>query len=155
MITKEETQRTPFTGTERMGAVINPGSTSQEYGRLIIRNMVQEAQDQVSDPRLSGDLTIEVNAWFDASTLSGPMWGTFVLKNDGGKWLCAWIGHRTAEGFSAIDAWGCGVDAYDGLMAHWNYARQSPDPTAPFSVVGYIVTRTEAHRQAASSPIAC
>ncbi len=139
MIMKEASEKIPFTGTERMGAVIDPGSTSQEHGRLIIRNMVQEAQDEVTDPRLRGDLTIELNAWFDASTLSGPMWGTFVLKNDNGKWLCAWIGQRTVQGASALEAWGYGVDAYDGWMARWRYARQDPDPTAPCVIEGYIV----------------
>ena len=131
--------RAAFTGTEQMGAVLSPGSTAQEGGRLIIRNMIQQARDVATDPRVSGGLTIEVNAWFDTATMSGPMWGTFTLNNDVGKWLCAWIGLRTGEGISTIDAWGYGVEAYDGLMAHWHYERQNPDPAAPFTIEGYIV----------------
>jgi hypothetical protein len=126
-----------------MGAIISPGSTTQENGRLIIRGMVQQAQDDVIDSRLSGDLTIEVNAFFDASTLSGPMWGTFILENKDGKWLCAWIGRRTAQGASMLEAWGYGVEEYEGLIAHWNYARQDPDPNAPFAIKGTITEVSE------------
>ena len=133
----------PFAGTETMGAVMTPGSTTQENGRLIIRGMVQQAQDAVTDPRVSGDLTIEVNAYFDASTFSGPMWGTFILENNRGKWLCAWIGQRTAQGDSTIDAWGYGVGEFEGLMAHWNYARQNLDPNSPFAIQGYISKKME------------
>jgi hypothetical protein len=141
MITKKENPKISFTGIEQMGAVVNPGSTAHENGRLIIRGMVQQAQDSVTDPRLSGDLTIEVNAWFDAATFSGPMWGTFIMENKNGKWLCAWIGQRTAEGKSTLEAWGYGIDRYEGLTAHWNYVRQDPDPNAPFSIDGYVMKR--------------
>ncbi len=141
MITKEDTREMPFTGTERMGAVIDPGSAVQEEGRLIIRNMIQQAQDEATDPRLSGDLSIELNASFDASTLAGPMWGTFVLKNNQGRWLCAWIGQRTTEGVSTLEAWGQGIDAYDGLMAHWSYVRRDANPSAPFAIEGSIRKR--------------
>lgn len=139
MRTKKETHRISFTGTERLGAVINPGSTIQENGRLIIRGMVQQAQDDVSDPRLCGDLTIDANAWFDVTTFSGPMWGTFILENKSGKWLCAWIGQRTSNGVTTLEAWGYGVDEYDSLQAHWNYTRQNPDPNAVFTIKGYIM----------------
>ncbi len=141
MLAKKETHKISFTGTEQIGAIMNPGSTTQENGRLIIRGMVQQAQDDTSDSRLSGDLTIEVNAWFDASTFSGPMWGTFILENKTGKWLSAWIGQRTAQGVSTLDAWGYGVDGYEGLMAHWKYVRQNPDPNAPFTIKGYLTKR--------------
>ena len=141
MSADQQLHKMPFTGIEQPGAVINPGSTSQEGGRTIIRNMVQQAHDDASDPRVSGDLTIEVNAWFDASTFSGPMWGTCVLKNDAGKWLCAWIGQRTPQGVSTLEGWGLGVEAYDGLMAHWNFLRQNPDPNAPYGFEGYIVKK--------------
>ena len=40
----------PFTGTETMGAVMNPGSTTQGNGRLIIGGLVQQAQGAVTDP---------------------------------------------------------------------------------------------------------
>lgn len=139
MRTKKETHRISFTGIERLGSVINPGSTTQENGRLIIRGMVQQAQDDVTDPRLSGDLTIDVNAWFDASTFSGPMLGTFILENKNGKWLCAWIGRRTPNGGSTLEAWGVGLDQYDSLQAHWNYTRQNPDPNAAYTIKGYIL----------------
>jgi len=132
----------PFTGTETLGAIIDPGSTTQENGRLVIRGMVQQAQDNVTDPRVSGDLTIEINAYFDASTFSGPMWGTFILKNNGGKWLCAWIGQRSVKGVSTLDAWGYGADGYEGLMAHWNYVRHSSDPNDPFTIKGYTSNST-------------
>jgi len=141
MTTEIDTLKVSFEGIERMGAVINPGSTTQENGRFIIRGMFQQAQDEVTDPRLSGDLTIEVNAWFDGATFSGPMWGTFILENNGGKWLSAWIGQRTAAGVSTLEAWGNGIDGYEGLLAHWNYVRQNPDPNAPFTVNGYVTKR--------------
>ena len=138
MDTKKETHKSFFTGIEKMGPVINPGSTTHENGRLVIRGMLQQAQDDGSDPRVSGDLTIEANAYFDSSTLSGPMWGTFFLENKVGKWLCAWTGERTARGESSIEAWGLGALGFAGLKAHWNYGRQDPDPNAPFAIKGYI-----------------
>jgi hypothetical protein len=141
MATKEEARKLPFTGSERMGAILDPGTRAQEGRWLIILNMVQQARDDASDPRLSGELTIEVNAWLDAATLAGPMWGTFIIKNSAGRWLCAWIGKRTAEGTSSLEAWGYGAEGYAGLMAHWKHLRPNPDPNAPSSIKGYIATK--------------
>ena len=72
--------KTQFTGTEYMGAVIHPGTTTQEGGRLKIRGLVQLAQEVTTDDRVSGENTIEINANFDAATFSGTMTLRYTLR---------------------------------------------------------------------------
>jgi len=129
-----------FSGMETSGEVTDPGWTEMEDGNLLIRGMVQRAQDTTNDERTNGELTIEANACLDPATSWGPLWGTFVLENPGGKWLAAWIGQKKSQGVT-IFAMGYGVGTYEDLMANWTYTRQGEDPNAPFSIHGFIVQK--------------
>lgn len=129
-----------FSGTGMSGEIIHPGRTDTEGGSLLIRRMVQRAQEITSDDRTNGDLTIETNACLDPATCHGPLWGTFILENSGGKWLAAWIGQKTTRG-ATIYAMGYGVGEYNGLMANWTYTRYREDQHAPFDIHGFIVRK--------------
>ncbi len=131
--------KSQFTGTEYMGAVINPGTMTQEDGRLKIRGLIQLAQEDTTDDRVSGENTIEINANFDAATFSGTMWGKAHLKNSAGAWSVVWVGKRTTQGHSYIQAWGKGEGAYEGLVASWKYTRLNPDTSAPMDISGSII----------------
>jgi uncharacterized protein YdeI (BOF family) len=131
-------ERTPFTGTEFMGAVIDPGKITQANGKVHIEGMVQLAKEVTTDPRTSGDSTIEINAVLDAKTFAGRMWGTFTIKNSEGEWTGSWTGRKTAKGYSFIQAQGDGKGGYAGLDAKWHYTRLSPDPMGPMEIRGIL-----------------
>ncbi len=131
---------TQFSGTETFGPVLNPGTmVLHDDGQLMIRGLVQQAHDENTDGRVTGDITLEINTNFDAATFSGQMWGTAHLKNAGGEWIITWVGRRTPEGHSDIQAVGRGVGGYEGLQARWNYTRSNPDPNAPMAITGFIL----------------
>ena len=132
-----------FSGIETSGVTIDPGTTGNDQGNVIIRGMNQKAQDTTNDDRVNGALTIETNACLDPATHCGPLWGTFTLENSGGKWLAAWIGQITAQG-TTIYAMGYGVGAYKDLMANWTYTRIGADPQTPFNIQGFIVRTKQA-----------
>ncbi len=44
MNSEQAALKATFRGTEQMGAVISPGSTAQEDGKLIIRSMIQQGR---------------------------------------------------------------------------------------------------------------
>ena len=132
-----------FTGKETPGEMIEPGSTETVDDKIIIRGNVQRAQDITDDERVQGELIIETNACLDPRTLWGPVWGTFVLANPGGKWLAAWIGQITAQGVT-IFAMAYGSGWHEGLMANWTYTRIGADPQKPFNIQGFIVRSTQA-----------
>ena len=130
---------TSFTGVETFGPVIDPGTVTPKGDMLIIRGLVQIAEDANTDPRVSGENIIEINANFVAATFSGPMWGKAHLKNASGEWDVTWVGKRTPEGHSSIRAWGRGEGGYKGLFATWKYTRSNPDPNAPMDISGFIL----------------
>lgn len=132
-----------FSGIETTGAMISPGSTGTDQGNVYINGMIQRAQDITDDDRIKGELIIETNACLDPATHWGPLWGTFILENSGGKWLAAWIGQITAQG-ATIYAMGYGVGSYRDLMANWTYTRVGSDPQTPFNIQGFIVRTTQA-----------
>jgi len=127
-----------FSGLETSGETIDPGSTGNDQGNQTIHGMIQRAQDLTDDERVNGHLSIETNACLDPATQYGPLWGTFILENSGGKWLAAWIGHITAQGVT-IYAMGYGIGAYKDLMANWTYTRIGLNPQTPFNIQGFIV----------------
>jgi hypothetical protein len=68
------------------------------------------------------------------------MWGTFRIENEEGYWEGSWVGERTeVQGFSYIRGVLHGHGAYEGLQARAEYVRESPDPTAPFTVHGMVM----------------
>jgi len=131
-----------FSGVESPGEITTPGQTGTEGDMLLIRGMVQHAQDNTDDSRTQGNLTLEANACLDPATSLGPLWGTFTLENPGGKWLAAWIGQKTARG-TVIHAMGYGMGTYKDLMATWTYTRIGPDPQTPLKIRGFIVRNTQ------------
>jgi len=136
-------KRTRFTGTEFMGPVINPGTTTIKNGKIYLEGMVQLAQDKTSDPRTSGEGTIEINAILDAKTFAGEMWGTFTLKNSGGEWTGSWTGRKNSKGYSFVRGHGEGEGGYKGLSANWRYTRLNPDTMAPMNIRGVISEKSQ------------
>jgi hypothetical protein len=69
-----------------------PGSRTHIRGFKIISRV------DSSDPRLSGNMMVEINANWDAD-FTGPVWGTFSLALDaGGTWDGTFAGRRVKEG---------------------------------------------------------
>jgi hypothetical protein len=73
--------------------------------------------------------------------VTGPMWGTFRITNDGGYWKGAWVGYRDKRGYSYIDYVGTGGGGYAGLKLWLHIERLNPDPTTVETVTGYILER--------------
>jgi len=138
------TTRTEYSGTESYVSSITPGRQwFSEDGVLHIRGGQEAYCDEVSDPRISGDSLVTLNANFHLADppvyVYGRMWGTFRIENDGGYWEGPWVGERTEQGFSYIRTVLHGHGGYEGLQARAEYARETPDPTADFSVSGVIM----------------
>jgi hypothetical protein len=137
------TIRTPYDGYEYYEGVLDEGRVwISDEGVLLIRGWQEAYRDEVSDPRLSGDLVVTINANFqftEVGEMYGPMWGTTILENDGGTWEGSWVGKRTEEGYSYIRCVMHGHGAYEGLQARVDYVRENPDTTAPFTVHGVLM----------------
>ncbi len=127
-----------FAGREIPGETTTPGRREVDAGDVLIRGLVQQAQDVTNDERVCGELTIEANACLDTASGCGPLWGTFILANPAGKWLAAWIGQKTAGGVT-IYATGYGTRAYQGLLANWTYTCLGQGPDTAFEIQGFIV----------------
>ena len=137
------TIRTEYAGHEYLIEAL-PGGRMwiSEEGVLHIRDMQELYRDEVSDPRLSGDLLVTISANFqftEVGEMYGPMWGTSILENDGGYWEGSWVGKRTKEGYSYIRCVMHGHGGYEGLQARVDYVRENPDTTAPFEVNGVLM----------------
>lgn len=98
---------------------------------------------EATDPRVSGDEVITIN--YDMKVvdppvyITGPMWGTFRVENDGGYWKGTWVGVRDKRGFSYIEYVGSGGGGYAGLKIRVHDERLDPDPTALYHWTGYIL----------------
>ncbi|MGE5223321.1 MAG: hypothetical protein ACM3PY_12855 [Omnitrophica WOR_2 bacterium] len=131
---------TNFTGTEILVSVPDPGESVVIDGKLHITGMVNIGSAVLDDPRVSGTSRAVINGILDLNdNLSGPMWGNYYLENEDGSWSGTWTGERTSEGFAYIRLEGQGRGGYQGISAWWQLERLSPDPTAPYSVKGYIL----------------
>ena len=138
------TTQTEYAGTEYyVGPITGGRQWLSEDGVLHIRGGEEAYRDEVSDPRLSGDSLVTVNANFHLAEppvyVYGRMWGTFRIENDGGYWEGHWVGERTEQGSSYIRTVLHGHGGYDGLLARADYVRETPNPTAPFIVSGVVV----------------
>jgi len=138
-----EATRTEYGGTEYYVDTVAAGRQwVSEEGVLHIRGGQEAYHDDVTDARLTGDSLVTLNANFQLVDppvfVYGRMWGTFRIENDGGYWEGSWVGERTEQGFSYIRTVLHGHGDYEGLQARAEYARETPDPTAPFSVSGVI-----------------
>jgi hypothetical protein len=72
----------------------NPEQPCPAGSRTHLRNTVIISQVYSLDPRVTGSMTIELNANWDAD-FEGPLWGTFSFAVDsGGIWVGTWQGLR-------------------------------------------------------------
>jgi hypothetical protein len=71
--------------------------------------------------------------------ITGPMWGTFHLVNDGGSWEGTWTGERDEQGFAYIRVVGHGMGGYAGLHYEMQAQRLSPDPFALYQFEAWIL----------------
>jgi hypothetical protein len=138
------TSRTEYEGYESFEGEIGGGRMwISDEGVLLIRDFQEAYTDVVSEPRLSGDLVVTINANFQLAEepvyVYGPMWGTSIIENDDGYWEGSWVGKRTEEGYSYIRCVLHGHGGYEGLQARVDYVRQSPVFTDPFTVHGVLM----------------
>ena len=136
--------RMPYRGLSTYVADSDSGRQCVTANRVLhVRNAKQLWVDDVSDPRIRGDVTLTVNVNFQLAPLPvfgyGPMWGTIRVENAGGSWEGSWVGKRTAQGHSFVQVALKGKGLYDGLHARADYVRTTPNPTAPFEVSGQIL----------------
>lgn len=162
--------KTLVTGTERfdplglfgspIGSILDPGTVlcpgNEPTGdpaqpcppgsRLHIRNSTIISRVDSSNPALSGNMTVVINANFEADT-TGPTWGTFSIALDaGGTWDGTFEGRRVREGnhwVAPLHVSGQGTGgAVDGmhLMAVDRLVIPTPLPIAYFGTIeGRIV----------------
>jgi hypothetical protein len=99
-------------GQPAVGMIISPGTVlcpgfdptgdpmqpCPPESRTHIRGFTIISRVEAADPRLSGWMTVELNANMDAE-YTGPVWGTFSLALDaGGTWDGTWQGRRSRVG---------------------------------------------------------
>lgn len=135
--------KTEFTGVAYTTGLIDEGVRSYPDGNVHVRGLTLLGFDDMSDPRLTGFETIVVNYNMRSAPppvlITGPMWGTSYLENEGGYWDITWTGERDEQGFAYLRAIGHGHGGYEGLKAHYELIRLSPDPNAPYTVTGTII----------------
>jgi hypothetical protein len=140
--------KTPFTGTEVFVEDISPGQESFPDKNLYkFRDGVSLFKITASDPRVSGDDLVTINANFKLVDppvfVHGPMWGEFTISNADGSWEGTWTGVRDKNGYAYIRLEGDGHGAYKGMKIHCRIERLSPDATVPETLRGYILERVD------------
>jgi len=138
-----EAVKTEFTGSSALMGLIDPGVETHPDGNVHVRGLTLLYFDDLSDPRVSGFDTVVVN--YNMRTVSppafitGPMWGTLHIENEGGYWDGTWTGVRDEEGFAYLRGVAHGHGGYEGLKATYDLTRLSPDPNGSFDVTGTII----------------
>ncbi|MGE5682795.1 MAG: hypothetical protein ACM34K_18165 [Bacillota bacterium] len=97
--------------------LIDPGVTTIENGKQIIKKMVMEDRFEASSPLLTGKVINTVSSIMDLTTGGGAVWGNLLIIPDadagGGKWEIAYIGKMMPAGASVwtstIKGFGRGV----------------------------------------------
>ncbi len=116
-----------------------------EEGIYQIRNGLSVAMLTTTDPRLNGEYTFTFNADFEFRPepvfVTGPMWGTFLLENEGGTWEGTYTGIRDELGYSFFKYVVTGGGGYEGLKFKMFYKRLDADPSVPAFVAGAITER--------------
>jgi hypothetical protein len=135
---------TTFHGTEVWVSDISPGTeTFPDENLYHIRDAESIFDLQTSDPRVSGEDRITLNANFRLVDppvyVTGKMWGKFRITNSEGYWKGTWIGVRDRNGFSYIKMVGTGGGNYKGMRLWVHIERLTPDPTQPETVNGFII----------------
>jgi hypothetical protein len=125
--------KTYFTASECCETVLQPGEEFFPDGRYHLRGASSTFEFQADDPRLDNavnQITINWNfVWMPEPVfVAGPMWGTFVITNEGGWWEGTWTGVREENGFSYFHFVGRGGGGYEGLQLRLRGERLDPDP---------------------------
>ncbi|MDT8306713.1 MAG: hypothetical protein RRC07_12320 [Anaerolineae bacterium] len=135
--------KTDFTATETWAYDIDPGREFYPDGRFHLRDSVGVFIWEADDDRLDGANIVVVNwnfVWMPESVfVSGPIWGSFFLSNDGGSWEGSWTGVRDENGFSYFHYVGHGRGGYEGLQLRAWGERLTPDGAAPEDFHGTIL----------------
>jgi hypothetical protein len=130
--------KTDFNLQESCAPAPEIGPVKTVGGRIIMRDLLLTCAITADDPRLVGTEVLTFNVNFDLDTFSGPMWGTFVITNEGGGWEGVMVGKRNPDGSSFGNSIAHGFGDYEGLIAKWTM-QHAADPYAPFVAVGYIL----------------
>ncbi len=141
---RARTVKTTFTGTDTVIRDINLGKeTFPDINLYHIRDNVFITRIEVTDPRVSGEALIKMDANFKLVDppvfVTGRMWGTFKLSNADGYWEGIIEGVRIKNGYSYFKYVGHGEGAYKGLQLRMRYERLDPDPSVPGTLRGYIL----------------
>ena len=120
---------THFLGTEQFTGFPDPqpGTIKEVGGKTIAKGLVIYFVDSESDPRVSGDVTANVNYVYNGPPIfgTGPIWGTETITNSEGKWSVSFIGYQGVNCQTNIHAWGKGGGQYEGLTAVWDITSNS------------------------------
>lgn len=120
--------KTPFTNTEVMTGMLEPGTWITDGTTLFVTGCKLSSIENASDPRLSGTGTVWMNQIMDLTTGARVLWGRFRLENAGGAWDGYWSTDTTGAGVATI----AGSGGYAGLVARWTYLGNG-------DWVGYVV----------------
>jgi len=136
--------KTPISGQESVLPEFVPGKEFLPDGNLYkVRDEIDYIEVTSDDPRVTGTNTITFNGNFKFAPepvfVTGRMWGTFSISNDGGNWEGTYTGVRDERGYSYFSYVGSGGGGYDGLKIRYDIVHKNPDPTTPFLFTGYIM----------------
>lgn len=109
--------KTYFTETEVNPVVVNPGIWITVGQKMFFTDRSYTADENASDPRLSGKGTIWANGVVEPATGKTTIWGRFRLENEGGAWEGYWRGINGAAQMTAA-----GSGDYAGLLTRWTFA---------------------------------
>ncbi len=119
---------------------LDPGKTIVlPNGKVMIRGLVVETDDEMDDPRVDGIVTWVVN--LDVYTDgTDKRWGTGeLIIPDVGRWIMPYKGWFTPQDGVTYEVDGHGKGEFRGLKAHWTYRK--PIGAAEFTVNGYIIEK--------------
>lgn len=143
--THAQAVKTEFTGLSYFtNEIVDPGVWTYPDGNVHVRGWTVLYNDVMSDPRVSGTDTMVINFNMQSAPppviFTGPMWGTMRVENEGGYWEGTWTGVRDEQGFAYARAILHGHGDYEGLKAHIEATRLSPDYiNDPFIFTGTII----------------
>lgn len=120
--------KTPFTNTEVMTGILDPGTWISDGTTLFVTGCILSSIENASDPRLCGTGTVWMNQIMDLATGTMVLWGRFRLENAGGAWDGYWSTDTTGTGVATL----VGGGGYTGLVSRWTYLGNG-------DWVGYIV----------------
>lgn len=107
------------TGTEEIYAFLSPGEWTPVDGRIRVRGMMMQYQEEATCPQAAGLNTVVINANWTGNNV-GPMWGTAHSETPyggGGVWEGTWQGKTNADGSSSYRGVSHGISgSVEGLI---------------------------------------